>query len=66
MKKSAFYNPSFEFPVSLLAGTATRLSPVFLFFVTENLEIRYYAFSETSPGKSGPFGAVNALKVKGS
>jgi hypothetical protein len=34
--------------------------------VTENQEIRYYAFSETSPGKSGPFGAVNALKVKGS
>jgi hypothetical protein len=39
---------------------------IFLFFVTEDQGIRYYAFSETSPGKSGPFGAVNALKVKGS
>jgi hypothetical protein len=39
---------------------------IFLFFGTENQAIRYYAFFETSPGKSGPFGAVNALKVKGS
>ena len=35
-----------------------RRKEISLFFVAENLEIRYYAFSETAPGKSGPFGAV--------
>jgi len=34
----------------------------FLFFTTENLEIKYYAFSETAVGKRGPFGAARDLK----
>ncbi len=39
-------------------GFHTEHAQIFLFFLTENLAIRHYAFSETAPGKSGPFGGV--------